>query len=311
MFVFESLASSRPIEGTQSLQSPERMHASEIGLAFQGELLEWWHRFGEAPVDEKALGGVSPPAVGMAQSLNELGGTSFGQDGGLVGDGPIGCDDSPDPAEVNAGLEIARLHLVGDPRHEEDDVFDDALVHVGDVKGAVRAGAGIDGSEPFVCGSEKFLSGRIVALGLWGKSICYDEASDEMATRFGHKQVLSCVVGKLITTVDTDAGGYRVGAQCSIVAQLQTSESDLRRRADRKHFLSLAGDYGAHSQPTRPSVPVCKVAETRMAACVFLRHVVHHGGRAFSAGVESSEVVETHSELPAVNRVFLDEFALA
>ena len=71
MPVLKCRAHGRPVKGPQSLQRPERMHAAKMRFPFLGEPLEWWCRFGKAPVDEEALCSVSPPAVGMAQRLNE------------------------------------------------------------------------------------------------------------------------------------------------------------------------------------------------------------------------------------------------
>ena len=305
------LGEGRPVECSQPVQRPQGVEATEIRFTLASQSCQGWHGGGEVAVDEEPLGGVAPPAVGVVQLTDESVGIQLGKRRRLVGDRPIRRHDAPDATEVVAGEKVARFYLIGDPRGQEDDVFDHALVHIGDVERAIRPGARVDGAETFVGGGEEFLSGGIVALGLWGQAISQDETPDEMPAGFRNEQVAACIGGKLVAPVDAGAGDDGVSAQGAVVAQFQSAKRDLRCRADGEDFLRRAGNLSTNSELHPVPALARKRQEPRMAACIFLRHVIHHGGRALVTSVEAPDIVEAHPELAAVDRLFLDELAVA
>jgi hypothetical protein len=68
---------------------------------------------------------------------------------------------------VVAFVEFAFGDLLREPGDDEDDVLDDAVIHVSEVKSAIGADAGIHRAEAFVGAGDEFLLGREEARGVW------------------------------------------------------------------------------------------------------------------------------------------------
>jgi len=88
--------------------------------------------------------------------------------------------------------------LLRQPRHHKDHVFNDAVIHIGDVERAVGADAGINGTKAFVGRGEEFLLGRIEPGCTRLDTAAEFQASDEVAAGFGDKDVAARVGGKLV-----------------------------------------------------------------------------------------------------------------
>ncbi|NIP93426.1 MAG: hypothetical protein GWO24_08205, partial [Akkermansiaceae bacterium] len=188
-------------------------------------------------------------------------------------------------------------------------MLDDALVHVGEVKGAIGAGAGIHGTEPFVGGGEELLFGRVESSGLGSEITVEGEPPDQVAARFGHEEVAVGIVRELVASVNAGAGHHGVGAQGSVVPQFQPAQGDLRGGTDGKNLLGLPRDMDVDAEAIAAAAG--ELPEAGIAAQVLLRDIVHERGAAFVAGVEPSQVVEAHSELAALDSVLLDQFSIA
>ena len=150
--------------------------------------------------------------------------------------------DAPDAAAVVAFVEFAFGNLLGEPGDDEDDVLDDAVIHVGEIESAVGADAGVHGAEALVGAGDEFLLGREEACGVRLRAAIEFQGADEVAGGVGHEDVAAHLGRKLIAIVEAGAGDDSVGAQAAVIAQFERTERDGGRDADGKTFCGILGD---------------------------------------------------------------------
>lgn len=150
------------VEPSETFECPEGVQLRERMSGRGGELFEIGHDGKIGAFDEESLSGVTPPAVGVRQGLDELEGWGGCQAGlmrrGWVcgrgcGDGFVG--DAIDTAEVQRFVEATVEVLLAEVRGQVIPVFDCAAVHIDDVEGAIGTVEQVDGAESFVSGCEE------------------------------------------------------------------------------------------------------------------------------------------------------------
>src|SRR5258705_13825404 len=105
-----------------------------------------------APFDEQALRCVTPPRVGMAEMIDQLGAGSSPQVGLERGQSAFGSD-AINPATILASTQV---EFAPDFLRNVVRMFDDVALHIDQVESAVRAGFDANGPESTIAAGEEF-----------------------------------------------------------------------------------------------------------------------------------------------------------
>ena len=140
--------------------------------------------------------------------LHQLGGTVRGHPRYLA-EGFAFVTDAINPAQSGRFLQSTRFNLVAQVRHHEDDVLDYALVHVGNVKGAVGSRATVQGTKAFVGRGDQFLLAKMIAdrdVNAVGTQLI---EPDKVAARLGYNRRTIVLLWELVASINGDAGRER------------------------------------------------------------------------------------------------------
>ena len=132
-------------ERLQPVQRPEDVNAGHVTLGCRGESSELADRAGVLAFEEEPVRSVAPPAVGVFERRDELGGRGIAQAGRLFRR-EAGRRDPVDPPLVAAAAEVEVLHDV----ERDVDRLDHLAAHVEGVERAVGRVHEVHGAEPVV-----------------------------------------------------------------------------------------------------------------------------------------------------------------
>src|SRR6267142_5396250 len=140
-------------ESIQTIEDAEGLQTDRGQFAVGGQGLESLDYFsvGRFAAEEFLVDAVALGSVGRVEGSDELGGGEFSE----VADGSqlfANRNDAIDAAFVVAGADIEFGQAV---RGNPAGMLDDEAVHINDPEGAVRAGAGLDGTKPIVARGEE------------------------------------------------------------------------------------------------------------------------------------------------------------
>ena len=189
-------------------------------------------------------------------------------------------------------------------------MLDDAVIHVGDVERPVGPDTAVDRPEPLVGRRQELLFIGIEASGSQVGTAFELQAADEMTARFRNEDIAVGIGGELMPVVEAGAGHDGVGAEPSIVAQLERPERDSRCDPAGKHVLRgfVHGKVEIDAEPVVPAraAPV-RLDERRVALHVLGRDQVADECAILARRQEPSFVVEGDAELAAEDGVVFDE----
>ncbi len=117
MGVVQGAEDQRVSQRFKAVERPEGMDASEGILARFEEVFQQGDGRPVTAIDQEALGGVAPPAVGLVQGRDELGQIGMTELGSLVRSSvvSVAAADPPEAAGLGAFAEVDRgAHRLGD-----------------------------------------------------------------------------------------------------------------------------------------------------------------------------------------------------
>ena len=199
-------------------QAPQGVHARERLRARDQERLAQLDRVAAALLDEDALGGVAPPAVGVLERADELGPARRGQRPSAQ-PLPVLLDHAPDAPEPERLVEPAREDLTAQEARHEYSVLQDAAIQVDHVERAVGSVDQVDGTKALV-GRGQELGADVGLLGDRAAALvlAHAVALDEVAAGLGHEGVTT-ELGHRVAAIDQRTAGAGEARQGVVVAQ--------------------------------------------------------------------------------------------